>query len=122
MPRWLILFLIWLGLVERPRFLTRYATAHPKVSELAESDFVIVRAGNLTKWACFLCPCGCGKKIALSLVKERRPLWQVAVDWLWRPTVSPSVWQRAGCYSHFWIKKGAVEWCAGSGTAPRQAA
>lgn len=116
MLRWLTLVLAWLGLIERPRFIGRYSQSHPKVSELSRTDLVIVRTGNLTKWACFRCPCGCGDKIALSLAMDRKPSWKVALDGLRRPTITPSVWQRDGCHSHFWIKKGAVEWCPGTGS------
>src|SRR5271156_4562751 len=107
MLRFILLLLVWLGLVERPRFIARYAQSHPSISELSDTDFVIVRSGNFTKWACFRCPCGCGEKIALSLATNRRPAWKVTTDRLRRPTVEPSIWQRAGCHSHFWIKKGA---------------
>jgi hypothetical protein len=115
MPRWLLLVLVWLGVIAKPRFLARYAESHPTVSQLSNDDFVIVRFGNFTKWACFKCPCGCGDKIALSLAADRKPSWRVALDWFKRPTVSPSIWQRDRCYAHFWIRRGAVEWCPGSG-------
>ncbi|MGY2909220.1 DUF6527 family protein [Bradyrhizobium sp. URHC0002] len=108
--RTILLFLVWLGLVKKPRYLARYSEQHPTVAELADDDLVVVRSGGFTKWACFKCPCGCGQKIALSLQKERRPSWSVVVDWLQRPTISPSVNQLAGCLSHFWIKRGDVEW------------
>jgi hypothetical protein len=115
MLRWLLIFLAWLGLIERPRFLGRYVESHPTVSELSEEDFVVVRSGEFMKWAVFKCPCGCGDKIALSLAANRKPSWRVSLDWLGRPTVHPSVWQRDRCYAHFWVKKGAVEWCSGTG-------
>lgn len=115
MLRWLILVLAWLGLIEKPRFIAQYSQSHPKVPELADSDLVIVHSGNFTKWACFRCPCGCGDKIALSLATDRRASWKMNLDRLRRPTITPSVWQRDGCYSHFWIKKGGVEWCPRTG-------
>lgn len=108
--RFLLLFLAWLGLVKKPRYLARYSEQHPSAAELTDDDFVIVQAGSFVKWACFKCPCGCGQKIALSLQKERRPSWAVVVDWLQRPTVAPSVHQLAGCLSHFWIRRGDIEW------------
>jgi hypothetical protein len=108
--RTILLFLVWIGLIKKPRYLARYAEQHPSVSELANDDFVVVQSGGFTKWACFKCPCGCGQKIALSLEKDRRPSWSVVIDWLQRPTVAPSVHQLAGCLSHFWIRRGNVEW------------
>jgi hypothetical protein len=117
-------FVIWLltalGLAAKPRFIARMSDHHPSLEELGERDLVVVQSGPHVKWACLICPCGCGDKIALSLAPQRRPRWTVTLDRRKRPTVSPSVWQRGGCYSHFWIKNGEVEWCIGSGQAPVQ--
>lgn len=113
--RWLLQFLAWLGLVERPRFLARYSDIHPNVGDLSKVDLVIVGSPKQLKWACFRCPCGCGQKIALSLAPGRRPCWAVSVDRLRRPTLHPSVRQTANCLSHFWIRKGEVAWCPDTG-------
>jgi hypothetical protein len=112
---WLLWLLAALGFVVKPRFLARTSETNPAKTELSESDFVVVRSGDFLKWACFRCPCGCGEKISLSLAANRRPSWRVSTDWFGRPTVAPSVWQRAGCYSHFWIRNGRVDWCPGTG-------
>jgi Family of unknown function (DUF6527) len=116
MLRWLLFILALLGLIQRPRFIARYANSHPTISQLSEEDFVVVRSGQFLKWAVFKCPCGCGDKIALSLGANRRPSWRVSLDWLKRPTVHPSMWQKDRCYAHFWIRNGAVEWCDGTGS------
>ena len=116
---WLVWLFTALGLVEaRPRFVARVSDQHPAPGDLAERDLVIVQSGAHLKWACFICPCGCGEKIALSLTPQRRPRWTVSVDARQRPTVSPSVWLHAGCYSHFWVRRGEIEWCPGSGQPP----
>jgi hypothetical protein len=108
------LFLLWLlvrlGLVKAPDFVVRYAPTHPAQHEIGRDEMVIVRAGTYTKWACIRCPCGCGEKISLSLDQSRRPRWSVSVDFLCRPTVSPSVHQLKGCRAHFWIRGGKVVW------------
>lgn len=109
----------WVPWLPKP-LLIRYSEGYPNTSELADKDFVIVRSGGFTKWACFLCPCGCGERISLSLMREQRPSWRFTSDWLGRPSVSPSVWQTAGCYSHFWIRRGIVDWCPGTGTPYRE--
>lgn len=121
MPYIITYILSWLGLIERPRFHARFSKRHPSVMDLSESDFVIVRSGRFTKWACFRCPCGCGDKVALSLSATRRPAWRVSVDWLMRPTVKPSVWQQDRCFSHFWVTGGGVDWCQDSGRRPLSA-
>jgi hypothetical protein len=113
----LLLVLAWLGLIPRPRFTARYSDQHPTVGDLSETDLVIVRAGGFTKWACFRCPCGCGEKIALSLAENRRPSWDVTIDWLCRPTIKPSIWLKAKCFSHFWITDGQVTWTPDTGRA-----
>lgn len=57
------------------------------------------------------CPCGCGRKIELLVIKEAKPRWDLKVDAAGRPTITPSVWLRDGCKSHFWIRRGEVQWC-----------
>jgi hypothetical protein len=57
------------------------------------------------------CPCGCGQGIELLLVKEAKPRWDISVDPSELPSLKPSVWLQAGCKSHFWLRRGRVEWC-----------
>jgi hypothetical protein len=62
-------------------------------------------------WAvAFKCPCGCGKRLELLLVKEAKPNWSLTFNGD-SPTLHPSVWLKSGCKSHFWVKKGKVIWC-----------
>ncbi|MFW1676481.1 DUF6527 family protein [Pontibacter sp. JAM-7] len=63
-------------------------------------------------WAVgFRCPCGCGKKLELLLIKEASPNWKLSVDEGGKPTLYPSVWLKTGCKSHFWVRSGKVVWC-----------
>jgi hypothetical protein len=55
----------------------------------------------------FICPCGCGDKIELSLMEENRPSWRISED-LEFPSVSPSIRRVVACRSHFWIDEGEV--------------
>ena len=59
----------------------------------------------------FKCPCGCGRRLELLLIKEANPNWKLTIDSCNRPTLHPSVWLKSGCCSHFWLKKGKVVWC-----------
>jgi len=86
---------------------------HPGPGALKSDEMVIVIDGEVRKWACLLCPGGCGSAISLSLNPQRRPRWAVLTDFWTRPTVSPSVHQTNACGCHFWIKDGVVEWCPG---------
>lgn len=57
------------------------------------------------------CPCGCGERLELMLLKEVRPRWAVRLDARGRVTLHPSVWLKQGCRSHFWLRDGRVIWC-----------
>lgn len=57
------------------------------------------------------CPCGCGDVIELLLILEAKPRWDISIDSRDRPSLAPSVWRKTGCKSHFWLRKGRVQWC-----------
>lgn len=57
-----------------------------------------------------LCPCGCGDKIVLPVNESTSPRWSVHVV-SGVPSLSPSVWRTKKCKSHFFLRKGRVEWC-----------
>jgi hypothetical protein len=108
-------FFIWLHLVRRPEYLSRFVMEHPNPDEIVNGIMLIVKDGQSEKWAFFRCPCGCGQRIQLSLSQLKRQKWIVMVDLMSRPTVNPSVRQLSGCKSHFWINRGNIEWCKDSG-------
>nr|WP_081092656.1 DUF6527 family protein [Cupriavidus metallidurans] len=56
------------------------------------------------------CPCGCGQRIELPLLDEANPHWRLRIDKEGRPTLSPSIWLRDGCRSHFFVRAGRVIW------------
>ncbi len=58
----------------------------------------------------FLCPCGCGDKIELLLLKNVTPRWDIIIDRRNRPTLYPSIARTVGCCSHFWVKEGKIVW------------
>jgi hypothetical protein len=57
------------------------------------------------------CPCGCGQRLEMMLLKSVKPRWDVTLDPRGRVTLHPSVWLRTGCRSHFCIRAGKVVWC-----------
>ncbi|WP_366809845.1 DUF6527 family protein [Sphingomonas sp.] len=78
---------------------------------LPRRDLVVARHDQ-EDWSVGLrCPCGCGETIELMLLPEVRPRWSLTLDQLDRPSLSPSVWRRTGCRSHFWLRCGRVTWC-----------
>lgn len=61
--------------------------------------------------ATFACPCGCQARITLNLLPDDSPRWQLHVV-AGVPTLTPSIWRKAGCRSHFFIRQGRVDWCS----------
>jgi len=93
--------------MRRPKWLATLADGRP-TDDALRRDLVILefREGYL-KWAHLLCP-KCGDHIELPM--GGREKWTVKVDWLRRPTFSPSIWERATCGAHFFIRGGALHW------------
>ncbi|WP_371924397.1 DUF6527 family protein [Pseudomonas sp. DY-1] len=107
--------MVALRVIRPPRYLLRTVDRHPAPEELTAGELVLVKSGGKEKWACFICPCGCGNRMQLSLNPKTRPSWRLSSDWLSRPTVFPSVRQLNACRGHYWIRNGDVEWCRDSG-------
>lgn len=107
--------LVSLGIIPKPDFILKGVSSHPAHEEVRSGWIYVVGENGYKKWAYFRCPADEKEIIQLSLMPNRRPRWEVRTDLLQRPTVYPSVRQLDGSYAHFWIKKGAVEWCEDSG-------
>ncbi|MDX8494192.1 DUF6527 family protein [Mesorhizobium sp. VK22B] len=58
-----------------------------------------------------ICPCGCGRRLELMLLKGVKPRWDLDVDQHDFPTLYPSVWVADGCRSHFFLRSGRIDWC-----------
>ncbi|HVV41961.1 MAG TPA: DUF6527 family protein [Nitrobacter sp.] len=80
-------------------------------ARLPRRDLVLAREGDEDWCVGMRCPCGCGRTIELLLVKEAKPRWDLHTDPSGRPSLKPSVWLKTGCRSHFWLRRGRVEWC-----------
>ena len=81
----------------------------PPNSSIGENDFVEVIYKNKPMWVLFKCPCGCETTISLSLQNVHKPYWRLLTKNN-RPTLYPSVWQKSGCCSHFWVYEGCIHW------------
>ncbi len=57
------------------------------------------------------CPCRCGQRLEMMLLKEVKPRWDVEVDKKGYVSLHPSIWLREGCKSHFWVRSGKIIWC-----------
>lgn len=82
----------------------------------------LVGEGQSHLVAAFVCPCGCGAIVVLNLLEGLRPRWRAVVHEDNTVSFTPSVARHVGCRSHFFVRRGLVEWCARSlaGDRPRQ--
>ncbi|MGD9804306.1 MAG: DUF6527 family protein [Hyphomicrobiaceae bacterium] len=78
---------------------------------LPHRDLVLTRDDGEDWSVGMRCPCGCGAAIELMILPGANPRWSVQVDEAGRPTLHPSVWRRKGCRSHFWVRRGRIQWC-----------
>src|SRR5262245_42213742 len=84
------------------------------VAELPEklNEGVLYVAGeNGYRWfAAMVCPCGCGETIYLNLLSGQRPCWELSIHADDSVTISPSIWRTKGCQSHFFVRRGQIQW------------
>ena len=80
------------------------------LDQLPSRDLVLLREG-VEAWSILMrCPCGCGQPVELPLIREARPRWALMVDKDGNPTLTPSIWRREGCRTHYFLKAGKVVW------------
>jgi hypothetical protein len=73
-----------------------------------ETVYLIGEGANL--WAAIIvCPCGCGEAIHLNLLEDSSPCWSVLQSGK-QITIEPSIARQKGCRSHFFIRRGKIEW------------
>lgn len=86
-----------------------------EVEELPEvlnkDRFYLVGENGYLWHAALLCPCGCAERLYLNLLPEQRPCWRIDRHADDTVSVHPSVWRVRGCGSHFFIRRGSIEWC-----------
>ena len=81
---------------------------------------VYLLAEGRTAWcAKFICPCGCGETISLSLIRGDRPRWRALRHNDGTVSIHPSIWRIKGCKSHFFIRRGRVIWARATWDATR---
>ena len=88
----------------------------PKNEDVKNKDFFLVSPSGVPKWILFKCPCGCSHVVTLSVQPVHNPRWRLGLNAEGAPTLHPSVWQKTGCHSHFWVRDGRIFWCENTGT------
>lgn len=100
----------WFRLILDPRLLY-IASRVEDTPDILEQGVIYLVGDSPMPWAAsFICPCGCGEVITLSLIQTDSPSWRARVLRTGSITLSPSVWRTKGCKSHFFIRKGRVLW------------
>lgn len=103
----------WRGFIAAisPRRQLKVVESDTLPEKLPRRDLMLAREGS-DQWAVGMrCPCGCGQRIELMLLREVKPRWDIILDPRGRPSLTPSVWLRTGCRSHFWLRSGKIVWC-----------
>jgi hypothetical protein len=106
-------FLHWIQLQFSQRRNSPYSTVVveeylPK--KLKAGVLYLVEDDGVTEQAAMMCPCGCNNILHMNLLPDERPCWQVAQHSDGTATLHPSVWRKKDCGSHFWFKRGKVQW------------
>jgi len=84
----------------------------------ARSDVLYIAGEGGNVWAAaMICPCGCRDLIQLNLLQSVRPRWKAHEHENGGASLTPSVWQKKGCNSHFILRAGDIIWCQ-SGPPP----
>jgi hypothetical protein len=101
-------FYFW---TSRPKiqFRYKYKFCKDEPEELEQKVIYIIGEHPYLWKICFRCPCGCNEVISLNLLKEANPRWRFTIRWR-KISIYPSIWRKVGCKSHFYIKKGKVNW------------
>jgi len=103
----------WRRLVARfaPRRSLKIVEGDMLPPKLPRRNLVMARDSG-EEWSIGMrCPCGCGQRLEMMLLKGVKPRWNASVDRRGHVTLHPSVWLQQGCKSHFWVRSGRIVWC-----------
>lgn len=85
-----------------------------RVEELPDNldtkSVYLVGEGCYLWFAAMKCPCGCGSVLHMNLLAESRPQWKVTEHADGTVSLAPSVWCTKGCRSHFFLRRGLIDW------------
>jgi hypothetical protein len=109
-------FLYWLWktivgwFVRRPpRIGAVYVTELP--DKLSAGELYAEGEGKHVWKVAMICPCGCEQVLEMNTLPDSFPRWQLMVHEDGTVTLHPSVWRQVGCRSHFFLRRGLIEWC-----------
>lgn len=71
----------------------------------------VVQDDGFVEQAAMVCPCGCRRTLQMNLLADERPVWRLTQHDDGTATLHPSIWRQKDCGSHFWFRRGRVQWC-----------
>ena len=95
-PKWLRP--IWSRIEFSRKLIVVYGDTPPQ--DLTSRHLFLAREGGEDWAVAMLCPCGCGERLELLLIKEATPNWRLRQGSKGQPSLHPSVWRKTGCKSH----------------------
>lgn len=105
----------------QPRHFSRLerVSALGEVPDNLRGDTIyLAGVGSRIKWVVFLCPCGRGHRVSLSLQTSHYPHWQLNLRGA-RATLYPSIDVPNEWRCHYWIRSGRVLWAPSWPTGAR---
>lgn len=107
---WRSLLSLWKQLRRRRQFsrIVRLKSRDKLPDRLGKALFII--GDPVEKWVILECPCRCGERIEVNLMKSRSPHWDFVLE-DGKVSLRPSLWVPSErCGSHFWITGSRINW------------
>lgn len=83
--------------------------------ERIDADTLYIMGEGKYFWSILLrCPCGCGDILQLNLHRDTHPFWDIKLHINGSISISPSIWKKDECRSHFFIKRSNIAWARDS--------
>ena len=81
------------------------------IPDTLKPRFIYIVENNGFPWQIvMICPCGCTKLLHMNLMREYKPYWRFEVNKRNKISLYPSIHRIVGCKSHFFIRKGKIQW------------
>lgn len=102
---------LWRQLRRRSTYAgVRRVASMDEVPEVLGSVIYLVVRGGSPRWVVMSCPCRCGARIEVNLMKSQHPYWQITEE-ANTITLRPSLWRSHGtCESHFFVDRNNIRW------------
>jgi len=75
-------------------------------------EIFVVRRNSVPLWTVLQCPCRCGERLNVNLMRTAKPHWVLSLK-REKASLSPSLWVTTNkCGSHFWLVDHGVFWAS----------